>query len=146
MPEKADDPSIENDEIVYRRIPNVAQSAFMVVDEGTGERRPSTAIFRPDEDGVSVYRDSILRSYNLDENALIRDPRNGVLSLTVGEIRAEKLGVASDAWPPSNDPHDRDAAHALIVGMGDLTKGQRKEKRRALVQMCTVLIDPAGDG
>lgn len=133
MPEKADDPSIGDDEIVYRRIPNVAQSAFIVVDEGTGKRRPTTAIFRPDEDGVSVYCDSILRQYKLDEKSLIRDPLNGVLSLTVGDVRAEDLGVASDAWPRGNGKFDKRAAQAETAPAGPDLHGYHRSGGRLAV-------------
>jgi hypothetical protein len=45
----SDDFTINDDEILYRRIPNVEHASFMIVDEMTGVRRPTTAVFRPDK-------------------------------------------------------------------------------------------------
>lgn len=62
----------------------------------------------------------------------------------VGDVRAEGLGVAPDPWPAETDDPDhlRNAAHALVVGWGSLSKGQRKLTQYALIKKCKVLIDP----
>lgn len=144
MQELINDPTIDNDEILYRRIPNVEQGSFMAIDEATMVRRPTSAVFRPDKDGLSVYLDSILRKYELTERDVQTRPESGVLSLTVGDIRAEGLGIARDAWPNGKDDsnHLRDAAHALVVGFRSLTKSERRLKQHALISRCQILIDP----
>jgi hypothetical protein len=112
MQEFPDDPTIKDDEILYRRIPN---ASFMVIDELTQVRRPTSAVFNPDKDGG-----------------------------TVADVRAEGLGVALDAWPEKTDDpaHLRNAAHALVIGFRSLSKGQRKLKQRALIKKCKILIYP----
>lgn len=45
--ELIDDAKIDNDEILYRRIPNVEQGSFMVIDEATKVRRPTSAVSIP---------------------------------------------------------------------------------------------------
>jgi hypothetical protein len=144
MQELTDDPTINDGEILYRRIPNVEQASFMVTDEVTKARRPTSAVFRPDKDGLSVYIDSILREYELSERDVQTRPESGVLSLTVGDVRAEVLGVAPDAWPKGTDDptHLRNAAHALVVGFRSLSKSQLKVKQYALIGKCQILIDP----
>ncbi len=139
-----DDPAINDDEILYRRIPNVEHASFMVTDEMTKVRRPTSAVFRPDNDGLSVYIDSILRQHGLTERDVQTRPQSGVLSLMVGDVRAEELGVATDAWPEDTDDPDhlRNAAHALVVGFRSLSKRQLKVKQHALIEKCKVLIDP----
>lgn len=63
--ELPDDPTtIEDDEILYRRIPD---ANFMVIDELTQVRRPTSAVFRPDKDGLLVYIESILSHHKLTE-------------------------------------------------------------------------------
>lgn len=144
MQELSDDPKISNDEILYRRIPNVEHASFMVIDEVTRVRRPTSAVFRPDNDGLSVYIDSILRQHGLTERDVQTRLASGVLSLVVGDVRAEELGVVPDAWPKDTDDPDhlRNAAHALIVGFQSLSKRQLRVKQHALIKQCTVVIDP----
>lgn len=144
MQELADDPTVDDGEILYRGIPNVGQASFMVTDEVTKVRRPTSAVFRPDKDGLSVYVDSILRQHELTEQDVQTRPESGVLSLTVGDVRAEELGVAPDAWPEDTDnpTHLRNAAHALVVGFRSLSKSQLKLKQYALIGKCQILIDP----
>lgn len=138
-----DDSTISDDEVLYRRIPNVEHASFMVVDEMTGVRRPTSAVFRPDQDGLSVYIKSILDEHGLAERDVQTRPESGVLSLLARDIRDEKLGVVRDAWPDTaKDDHPRNAAHALIVGFQSLSKSQLKLTRSALVKKCQVLIDP----
>lgn len=144
MQEKGDDPSIDNAEVLYRRISNVGQASFMIIDEKTGARRPTSALFRPDKDGLSVYLDSVLRRHGLTETAVLTRPESGVLSLTAQDVRDEELGVAADPWPAETDDrtHKRNAAHALIVGLVPLSKSQLKLKQRALIAKCKISIDP----
>lgn len=141
MQELPDDPTIKDDEILYRRIPN---ASFMVIDELTQVRRPTSAVFSPDKDGLSVYIESILSQHKLCERDVQTRPGSGVLSLVVADVRAEGLGVTPDAWPEETDDpaHLRNAAHALVVGFRSLSKGQRKLKQYALIKKCKILIDP----
>jgi hypothetical protein len=59
-PVAGDDPSIPGDEVLYRRL-SYDNGDWVVRNLITGERvRPASGAFKPDEDGVSVFRKSIL--------------------------------------------------------------------------------------
>ena len=55
-----DDPSIPDSETLYRRLSRENPNMY-AVDEETGERRPTSAAFkpRPNEDGLSVYSNQL---------------------------------------------------------------------------------------
>jgi hypothetical protein len=135
-PSLDDDPSIPDDETVYRRLSDSGPS-MIAVDLKTQRRRPSSGAFQPDSDGVSVYRKSRLEAARLTAADIKRAPQNIVVGLGVGEIRTTtQLGVHDDAWPTyTDDPtHLRNGAHALIVGWQGLSKNQRRQSQRALTR------------
>ncbi len=96
----------------------------------------------PDEYGVSVYRERVLREDGLSAADLIRDPMNGVVSVTAQAVRSFGLGVVPDAWPESTDDpnHRRNAAHALIKGLERLGKKRQQKLRRSLACVATFLL------
>jgi hypothetical protein len=108
---------------------------MIAVDALTGVRRPSTAAFQPDEDGVSVYRFSLLLAAGLTPADLCMKPGHLVVGLSVEDVRRLELGVREDSWPADvEDPsHPRHGAHALITGLEQLARGERKQRQRALV-------------
>ena len=61
-------------------------------------------------DCISCYRKLILNQHGLDWPDIKREPRNGVFSLVVKDIRDEKLGVAFDPIPETDRQHPRDVA------------------------------------
>lgn len=136
-PTPGDDRPILDDDAVYRRLSD-SSPAMLYVDPITGGRRPTTAVFhvKPDEDGVSVYRERVLHGHGLTAADVVKAPQNLVASLGVGDVRsAVPLDVRDDPWPEDipDHLHPRNAAHALIVGWAGLTKSQRKEHQVALV-------------
>lgn len=150
-PEDADVPGSES---VYRRVPRV-DSNFMIIDQVTHEIvGPTTAAFQvdPKDNGISVYRRSILLDHNLSAEDLIKDPLNLVVGVTVDDLRScrhiladgrvVRLGLRNDPWPEDvPDPkHPRNAAHALIVGFDGLSKGDQRMLRAALVRQPTMRI------
>ena len=106
-----------------------------MTDAITGEKRPSSGAFKPDEDGVSVYLESILIDNRLTVSDIVSRPNNLVVAIEVGDVRLiPPLGVHRDPWP-SNIPdehHPRNGAHALIVGWSDLSTSSRKDRQRQL--------------
>ena len=131
-----DDASIPDDEELNRRLSDESPN-MVVVDALSGARRPSSGAFKPDDDGVSVYREGVLRSRGLTAADLVVRPGNLVVSLPVGAVRAISLGVRDDPWPrgiPDPD-HPRNAAHALIVGWDGLGKSARRQRQRALSEL-----------
>jgi hypothetical protein len=142
--ERPDDPSIGPDDTIYRRIPHGAGGNFVVSDDALGRQRPSSGLFVPDEDGVSVYLASILSGHDLGPESLLRDSTNGVAGASVGTVREVELGVARDAWPDDADEpeHKRNAAHCLIVGLNDLGSSARKKRQSKLAKKFDIVLDP----
>jgi hypothetical protein len=127
------DGSIPGGETVHRRIGRGPE--MVAVDTITGRRRPSSGAFKPDNDGVSVYRESTLVGVGLGWRDLLVTNSQLIVSLEVADVRTlAHLDVTPDPWPADiPDPtHARNAAHALIVGWGELSKNQRLTVQRAL--------------
>lgn len=136
---EGDDPAIPDEDSVLRRLSDSGPN-MVTIDLATGVCRPTSGAFRckPDEDGVSVYRESVLAAAGLTAAALVKAPQNLVLSLGIAEVRSRAhLGVGNDPWPQDVDEpdHPRNAAHALIVGWTGLTKSQRRERQVALATL-----------
>lgn len=135
-----DDPTVPNDDVLQRRLPS-AVSSWVAIDQETGTRRPSSSAFKPDTDGVSVYRDQLLRNARLSVMDLVRSPENLVVGVTVADVRSIHLGVRDDIWPPDGIPHMAEpwqAAHALIVGLELLGKNERRRRQQALVRLPSI--------
>jgi len=140
---------VVDSEVVYRRVHDVTDVHFMVVEEGIKgviKRRPSSAVFKlsREEVGLSVYREVILARHGLDATALLKKPLSGVVALNVSDVRSEELDVVNDAWPAETDDPDhlRNAAHALITGLLDLSRSQRQKKADRLAKLADIVIDP----
>jgi hypothetical protein len=131
-----DDSTISNADLLYRRISNSSPN-MIAVDLETGERRPSTAAFKPDSDGISVYRDSLMKEEGVSVADLVVRTGNLIVSLTVADVRSIHLGVRDDRWPIDvPDPeHPRNAAHSLIIGAETLGKHDQKRRLRQLVSV-----------
>jgi hypothetical protein len=131
------DGTVPDDDAVYRRLSDSGPN-MVSIDVGTGLRRPSSGAFKPDEDGVSVYRDSVLRAAGLSPVDLVRAPQNLVVIVTVSDVRSiPPLDVRDDPWPPSvpDAGHPRNGAHALIVGWDGLSTSERKRRQREIVRL-----------
>ena len=68
-------------------------------DLETNEPRPTSGAFKPDADGVSVYRLMILTDAGLAAADVVREPLNVVVGVGAGEVRSLDLGIRKDAWP-----------------------------------------------
>lgn len=134
-----DDDHIENDDELYRRLANNGPD-MVAVDLETGERRPSSGAFKPDHDGVSVFRRDLLTDAGLDVDDVVKDPWNLVVSVGVGDVRSINLGVHDDPWPQDiDDPgHPRNGAHALITGIESLSRNQQRKLQKRLVELPSV--------
>ncbi|GAA3104266.1 hypothetical protein GCM10020254_57610 [Streptomyces goshikiensis] len=104
-----DEPSIPDDETIYRRIPNKPE--FMAPDLLSGERAVSRTAFQWDDDGISVHRSSILEANDLGPESIIRREGQMVFGFTAAAPRVCGAGVVDDPIP--DDP-PAGIAHALI--------------------------------
>jgi hypothetical protein len=133
---------VEDNETLYRRLADSGRD-FVSRDSITGEwLRPSSGAFKPDNDGVSVYRQAILEMNGLTADDCATTHRHVVVGFLAGEVRAvEPLDVIPDAWPSDvDDPgHTMNAAHALIIGWGGLkSKKVRLRAQRALSRLASM--------
>jgi hypothetical protein len=138
----SDDASVRDDEELYRRIAKHGDTSMMVYDEASGAISVSSGAFRLDSDGCSVYMRSMLEAHDLAAEALVRDPMNVVISITALQVRAVRLGIRSDPWPPDSDGHPRDVAHALLVNPYELGKKPLHRACRSLAQGSVICVVP----
>lgn len=140
-----DDPNISDSDSLYRRIANSGPGSLVAVDEGTGERRPSSGAFKSDEDGLSTYVRSVLTANGLRPEDLVRAPQNAVVEFAVSLPRSLALGVIGDPWPTGtdDDAHPRNVAHTLIIGMQGLSKSAARKAAAYIARSSKWIIDPA---
>ncbi|NEC47527.1 hypothetical protein G3I18_02850 [Actinospica acidiphila] len=118
---------------------------MMRYDSVTNEQLgPSSAAFKPHEDGTSVYVRRILDDYDVGPAGISDNPQNSVWELEAKKIREQELDVIPDAWPQGipNPNHPRNAAHALIVGWDDLSRKQVDKKAKALARLASCVFHP----
>jgi hypothetical protein len=139
------DQTIADGSVIYRRIPSVQDINLVTVDAVSGQRRPSSGAFKPDDDGMSVFLSDVLAEHELGPESLIRNPNNAVVSLLASDPRSHELGVVRDPWPTDTDnaTHMRNAAHALITGLELLGAKRLRKVQRDLACRAVWVIDPA---
>lgn len=142
----SDDSEILNDEILYRRLASDDRN-WLVKDSITGAPvRPTSGAFQPDDDGLSVYRDSILRSQNppLGPADVAVSTQNMIIGFTVEAVRSLSLDIRDDPWPQDiPDPkHPRNAAHALIVGWEGLGTNARIRLQKRFAKLPFDFVHP----
>lgn len=138
-----DDPSIFGEETCLRRVDRNYPNMFKI-DSATGIERPTSAAFKYQNDGLSVFREKILVANDLNYRDIILKPGQVVASLHVEQIRScNGLGVCNDPWPKGipDENHKRNAAHALVVGWNSLSKLEAKAHQRFLAKNCQILDD-----
>lgn len=144
-PSVANDATIDNQDLLLRRVYDAGATTFVVIDQLSRRRTPTSASFRvqDDEDGLSLYLESVLVAAGLDATAVVSAPMNAVAALPAQAIRSVGLGVVRDPFPDDvPDPaHPRHAAHALAVGWA----GGRKARHRLsqqLARAAKLVVDP----
>src|SRR4051794_18553506 len=87
-------------EMIFCRLAHTGDD-FVSKNSLTGEWiRPSSAAFKPDMDGVSVYRDQLLAALGLSAADCAIEQRHAVISFLVDDVRAVgSLDVNPDPWP-----------------------------------------------
>jgi hypothetical protein len=105
------DPSISDDELMYRRVPN--NDDFWTYDPVRRTHRVNPKAFqREPNQGCSVHLDSVLRQRNRAPDT-IYPAITGIVQITVSVPRKDKAGVLQTFDPDEPDP-DLAAAHAEI--------------------------------
>jgi len=115
MPPRHDDPTLADDTVLWRAIPN---SQICRGDEGT--ERPESWAFLSDDNEVSAW----IAAETTLEALKARFPNSRVARFTVGETRGFGNIVA-------RDPVEGDPSHVVICPtVGKPTKRIRKDARR----------------
>jgi hypothetical protein len=135
MVAREDDPSVEGDEVLFRRVARQDDTAMTIFDEGLGTRLIRSGAFRFDPDGCSVYRRATLHACGLSAQSVVKLPQNIILSVLVDAVRAAGFGVTADPNPHEDD-HPRSAAHSLILNTAPI-------RNKALVRACRQLAASA---
>jgi hypothetical protein len=121
-----DDPSIPDDMRVLHRIP-----PGRVVE---AEDRPNSSNFDNSRDGSGTSVD-LMEDEEQPTRTLADFPDFGLVSITVGELRALNLGVVRDPikGDDQNKPNDK---HALI-------QGNKKKAKQKIARQCKWITYPA---
>lgn len=105
----ADDPAIEDDAALWRRVP----PQWVVLDENTGEFRPSSAAFRDSNSGspMSILIEEIVRATNrVAADVLIAYASHSLCTFSAGTARSLNQGIATRP-EVLGEP-----AHGFVVG------------------------------
>lgn len=129
-----DDPSILDDEVLFRRIPPLHH----FFDENEQRYRPSSAAFEDDDDGdpMSVYLSTvILRENRQPESVLAGHEGYSLASITAGLARACDQTVHRDPLP-------EELSHAVVCGEKRKPKNTSPRKKFARAAAWVVLNAP----
>ena len=129
MPQRIDDESIQDNDLLWRRIVNIAD---WVKRASNGSYRVSSAAFIDGIDGeVSVC----LAALTFQEGVLLNRPDDGLVEIEAGIPRS--LGHAI-----VRDPTPEDPSHALICPSPNKNPSTRKRDARAMAVAAKWLVKP----
>jgi len=119
MPERVDDPSIADYELLWRRIPNVPS---MIKWNHDGTFRLTSAAFKDGNNGeVSVH----LAKLTTQERALTSKPDNGLVEIEAGFPRSLGHKIVYD-------PTEDDISHTLICPPQGVSNKSRERDAREM--------------
>jgi hypothetical protein len=129
MPQRIDDPTIENDDWLWRRIRN--RPEWYAQNPDGSYRLSSVAFLDTYTNEVSVDQAKL----TMREKALRLDQDDGLAQIKAGLPRSLQHIVSAD--PEPDNP-----AHALICPPNTLTSGQRKSSARTMAKAAEWLVLP----
>lgn len=123
---------------------NTLGTTYIIEDAVTHQRRPSSAAFTVDADGISLYAEPILIGAGLSARDIADNPLNAVAAVPVAVFTRLELPIAKDPHPSGTpDPnHPRHAAHCFAQGWTGHTRGALKRLRRDLAEASDLVVDP----
>ncbi len=128
MPQREDDPTILDDDFLWRRIVN---NPNMITRDSDGKLRPSSAAFRDGHTGeVSVH----LARLTTLEKVLLDKPEVGIVEINAGYPRTLEHKIV-------HDPNDTDPSHTLICPP-DKSPKQTKKDARLMAEHARWLLYP----
>ncbi|WP_406353180.1 hypothetical protein [Streptomyces sp. NBC_00658] len=131
-------------DLLLRRV-NVKLPNMMRRDSLTHEELgPSSAAFKPHDNGTSVYVRSILDDHRVELTGVSENPHDSIWELEAKSVRDQELEVIPDPWPSDvpEPEHPRNAAHALIVGWRGLSQNQVSKKAGVLARQASCVYQP----
>ncbi|MGH9833349.1 MAG: hypothetical protein ACREBD_11340 [Blastocatellia bacterium] len=129
MPQRIDDQSIKDEDLLWRRIVN---TPVWIKQNSDGTYRPSSAAFLDDYTGeVSVH----LAKLTTQEQALAGCPDEGLVEFEATIPRFLGHAVV-------RDPTDADPSHTLICPPSNQTRKTRKQDARKMADAARWLVKP----
>lgn len=132
MPQRPNDQSIPDHELLWRRI-----LPRWLHKQPDGTFRPSSMAFLDDTPGNNGEVSVDLASLTTIESSLAAYPGQGLAELEASVPRSLQHTVASD--PLENNP-----AHALICPPPDIPNNQRKRDARQMAEKARLIVLPNG--
>jgi len=133
-------PELEPHDFLLRRLH--PEKHVTVMDEATGERRLNWAALEFDDDGCSVYRDSILSMLGLTRVQIVEKPYTSIAETTKQRVEdhvfvhaSKELHLFTAVAAPRTElpPLQTDPAHALVVVKpNDLSNKKLEKAQRRL--------------
>ncbi len=128
---------------LLRRIPSLGGKPFYAVNTQTGEERLSSACFKlhTAETSLSFYSQKIVTQRQLSYADVCRKPHNAVASIPGDDPPRRGLRTEPDPWPAdAPEPnHPRNAAHAVVNGIAELTLKRQKQLARDWAELATLV-------
>ncbi|WP_141689522.1 hypothetical protein [Streptomyces sp. DI166] len=142
----SEEQEILDGDLLWRRVNTKVPSMIRRDSVTQEELGPSSAAFKPHDDGTSVYVRRILDEHRVEPTGLSEDPHDSIWELEVKGVRDQDLDVVPDPWPPDvpEPEHPRHAAHALIVGWQGLSQNQIGKKAKELARQASCVHHPDG--
>jgi hypothetical protein len=136
MPNRVDDGTVADDEILWRRL----LPSWVEADEAGRTRTRSLAFLDRRSGDISVHRASM----TTEEFVLRNHPNHGIAALTAKAARDCGCGVAADPMQDEPDTDD-DPSHTLIVPPQGLGSSRTKSLAKDLARASTVIREPQQD-
>jgi len=126
--------TVADDERLLRRV--VVNANTRSWDGNFGRWLPSTAGFKIDPDGVSVYRTVLLSATGrVAADVAVHYLPSAVFEVLAGDARHEQLDIVAD---PQTEPEAIGFAHALVTFPDEGPSAKKRRLRRLLVKATIV--------
>ncbi|MEV7322829.1 hypothetical protein [Streptomyces sp. NPDC093970] len=134
MPEEWqwDDPAIPGESAVFRKV--LARPNFIVPNLEGGPPAPAPGAFKCDADGISVYRDELLKSLSLTPEDIKKNTDDHVFGIFVSDVRESGAGVVDS---PDDEDEELGPAHSSIrYSAPKIDKPSERRIRERIIDAC----------
>lgn len=127
-----DDSSIPGESAVFRRVP--ARPNFVVPNLEGGPDTPAPGAFKCDPDGISTYRDQLLKAINADVSRMKKSSDDLIFGMFVADIRDAGAGVVDT--PDPTDEELGDAHCSIRYTEQKIDKKIERRIREQIIESC----------